>query len=117
MTIPVVGASGIVFGVLLAYGVTWPNRIVYLYFLFPIKVKNLVIIFGAIELWASVSGADAGVAHLAHLGGMLFGGIYLYWDRIYMKARERYYRVKLSKLRKNFKVINRDDNDNGPTYH
>ena len=117
MQVPVVGASGIVYGILLAYGVTYPNRVVYLYFLFPIKVKHLVVIFGGIELLASVSSAQSGVAHLAHLGGMVFGGIYLYYDRIYMRVRERYYRRKLKTLRSKYTVVRNDDNDDEPTYH
>ena len=117
MQIPVVGASGIVYGVLLAYGVTYPNRVVYLYFLFPMKVKHLVLIFGGIELLASISGSNSGVAHLAHLGGMLFGGVYLYYDRIYMRARERYYQRKLKKLRGRYTVIVNDKDDQDPTYH
>jgi rhomboid family protein len=117
MQIPVVGASGIVYGVLLAYGLTWPNRIVYLYFLIPMKVKHLVMIFGAIEVWASISHSQSGVAHLAHLGGMVFGYLYLRYDRIYMKLRERYYRRKLDKLKGKFTVVNGDKDDDGPTYH
>lgn len=123
---PVVGASGIVYGVLLAYGITYPNRVVYLYFLLPIKVKYLVLIVGGIELFFSFgSGAGHGsqskIAHLAHLGGMVFGGIYLYWDKIYMKVREKYYRQKLKSLQSKFKVVandkENDNNDDGPTFH
>lgn len=117
LQVPVVGASGIVYGILLAYGVTYPNRIVYVYFLFPIKVKYLVLIFGGLEFLASVTGSQSGIAHLAHLGGMLFGGLYLYWDRIYMRLRERYYREKLKKFKKKYTVINNDKKDDDVTYH
>lgn len=117
MQIPVVGASGIVYGVLLAYGLTYPNRIVYLYFLIPIKVKTLVIIFGGIEIISSISGSNTGVAHLAHLGGMVFGYLYLYYDKLYMKVRERYYRKKLTNLRKKYTIVVNKEDDEDRTYH
>ena len=70
----VVGASGSVYGLLLAFGMTFPESLIYVYFLFPIKAKWFVVIFGAIELFSGIRGAD-NVAHFAHLGGMLFGFI------------------------------------------
>lgn len=74
MNIPTVGASGAVYGILLAFGMLFPNVLVYIWFLIPLKAKYLVMIFGAIELYAGFS-ANAGdnVAHFAHLGGMIFG--------------------------------------------
>ena len=70
----IVGASGAVFGILLAFGMTWPNSVIYLYFAIPIKTKYFVIIYGAIELYSGISsGQGDNVAHFAHLGGMLFG--------------------------------------------
>ncbi len=68
-----VGASGSVYGILLAFGMTFPNALIYIYFLFPIKAKWFVLIYGAIELFYGFSGASDGVAHFAHLGGMIFG--------------------------------------------
>lgn len=77
---PTVGASGGVFGILLAFGMMFPNQPIYLYFMFPIKAKWFVIGYGLIELWAGVSGTQQGVAHFAHLGGMLFGFLLIqYW--------------------------------------
>lgn len=80
---PTIGASGGVFGVLLAFGLTFPNERLML--IFPpvvLKAKWFVLIYGAIELWAGVTGTVAGVAHFAHLGGMLFGYLLLlYWRR------------------------------------
>ena len=70
---PTLGASGAVFGILLAFGMTFPNQYIYLYFLFPIKAKWFVILFGALELVNGVLYTNDGVAHFAHLGGMLFG--------------------------------------------
>ena len=69
-----VGASGSVFGLLLAFGMMFPNSLIYLYFLFPIKAKWFVIGYGAIELWQGIANQSGdNVAHFAHLGGMLFG--------------------------------------------
>ena len=71
--IPTVGASGGVFGILLAFGMMFPNQPIYLYFLVPIKAKWLVIGYGALELFAAISGTQAGVANAAHIAGMVFG--------------------------------------------
>ncbi|UCD56834.1 MAG: rhomboid family intramembrane serine protease [Candidatus Hydrogenedentota bacterium] len=80
-----IGASGAIFGILVAFGMLFPNRVVLVFFLFPMRARNFVILFGAIELWMTLaSGPRAGgVARFAHLGGMLFGYLYLkYADRI-----------------------------------
>ena len=81
--IPTVGASGAVFGILLAFGMMSPNVLVYFYFFLPIKAKYMVIIYGLIELFSGVANtAGDDVAHFAHLGGMIFGIILiLYWRR------------------------------------
>ena len=80
--IPTVGASGAVFGLLLAFGMLFPNSRIYIYFLFPIKAKYFVMIFGAIELISGVSSRPGdNVAHFAHLGGMLFGFLLIkFWN-------------------------------------
>lgn len=79
----VVGASGAVFGLLLAYGMIFPNNVIYIYFAIPLKAKYFVILYGAIELYSGLSNNAAdNVAHFAHLGGMLFGiFLILYWKR------------------------------------
>jgi len=75
---PTIGASGGVFGLLLAFGMAFPNRtIVLLIPPIPMKAKNFVIVFGALELFLGVSGAAPGIANFAHLGGMLFGYLLL----------------------------------------
>ncbi len=78
---PVLGASGGVFGLLLAFGVLFPNtQLMLLFPPIPIKAKWFVIGYGAIELFAGVTGTVEGVAHFAHLGGMLTGWLLLlYW--------------------------------------
>lgn len=75
--IPTIGASGAIFGLLLAYGVLFPNNLILLYFFIPIKAKYFVILFAAIEFLLSRSYTSDGVAHFAHLGGMAVGFIYL----------------------------------------
>lgn len=77
-TIPTIGASGAIFGILLAYGLTFPNRIIYLYFLIPIKAKHFVLIFGVLELLAIWHYSADGISHFAHLGGIAFGLIYIH---------------------------------------
>ena len=78
---PTIGASGAIFGLLLAYGLRFPNNIVMLLFPpIPMKAKYFVWIYGALELFFGVTGRLPGVAHFAHLGGMLFGFMLLwYW--------------------------------------
>lgn len=77
-----VGASGAVYGILLAFGMCFPNVPIFLYFFFPIKAKWFVIIYGVIELFAGIGGTADGVAHFAHLGGMIFGLLLiLYWRK------------------------------------
>jgi len=71
--VPTVGASGAVYGILLAFGMMFPNERIYLYFMLPIKAKWFVIGYAAIELFTGVMGTNDGVAHFAHLGGMLVG--------------------------------------------
>ena len=77
----VIGASGAVFGLLLAFGIIYAERIItmLLFFFLPItmKAKHFVILFGAVELFFGVSPGSSGIAHFAHLGGMVFGLIYL----------------------------------------
>ena len=71
---PTIGASGAVFGLLLAYGVTWPNAKLFLiFFPVPIKAKWFVLIYGVVELIFGVTGAMPQIAHYAHLGGLFFG--------------------------------------------
>lgn len=77
---PMVGASGAVYGVLLAFGFLFPNMPVYFFFVpFPIKAKWLIIGYFVLELLYGISGSADGVAHFAHLGGMIFGFALLWW--------------------------------------
>jgi membrane associated rhomboid family serine protease len=83
MDVPTIGASGAVYGILLAFGMMFPNMLVFIYFLFPIKAKWIVIIYGALELFAGIANNPGdNVAHFAHLGGMIFGFfLIIYWKK------------------------------------
>ena len=123
-SIAIVGASGAIYGILLAYGLLYPNRIVYLNLLLPIKVKWMVLIMGAIAFLSSVTGGEPGVAHLAHLGGMLGGYAILRgpeWLGHYVMYRQN---QKREKLKRQFEVYYGDvrrkieqDKKKGPTIH
>ncbi|MBQ0015895.1 MAG: rhomboid family intramembrane serine protease [Bacteroidales bacterium] len=85
---PTVGASGAIYGLLLAFGMMFPNEYIYLYFLVPIKAKWFVVAYALIELFEGVLHSADGVAHFAHLGGMLFGLLLI----IYWRYRSNQYR-------------------------
>lgn len=88
-----VGASGAIYGVLLAFGMLFPNRPLYLMFIpVPIKAKWMVLGYGLIELSLGLSSASDGIAHFAHLGGMIFGFfIILHWKRKGIVGGNGYY--------------------------
>jgi membrane associated rhomboid family serine protease len=92
--VPIIGASGVIYGILLAFGWLFPNRPIFIYFLFPIPAKYMVILYGLIELFASMEGTGGGIAHLTHLGGLLFGLLYMVYPRIRQKIRREYYKRK-----------------------
>ena len=78
----VVGASGAVFGILLAFGMMFPNSIIYIYFAIPMKAKYFLMLYGAFELYEGWRNSGDNVAHFAHLGGMLFGYfLIVYWKK------------------------------------
>jgi membrane associated rhomboid family serine protease len=100
-----IGASGGVFGVMLAYAMTFPNRQILFWFIFPMRAVSFVLLCAAIE-FAQLLEMQDGVAHIAHLGGMLFGYLYI----------KRAWRIGpfLSELRwkfrrRRFKVLDQDD--------
>ena len=78
---PVVGASGALFGLLIAFGLLFPNALLmFLFFPFPIKAKYFVLIYGIVELYLGIQN-NSNIAHFAHLGGMIFGFIIIkYWQ-------------------------------------
>jgi membrane associated rhomboid family serine protease len=94
--IPVIGASGAIYGILLAFGWLFPNRRIYVYFLFPIPARYFVIIFGFLEFVYFSRGEGGGVSHLTHLGGLLFGILYMLYPTVRQKIRREYYKRKWS---------------------
>lgn len=94
MPIPTVGASGGVFGVLMAFAWMFPNhKIVLLIPPIPIKAKWFVLIYAGIELFLGVTGTQSGVAHFAHLGGLVFGFLLIqYWrGKLLLKPDQTFY--------------------------
>jgi membrane associated rhomboid family serine protease len=80
--VPTVGASGGVYGLLLAYGLYFPHRQLMLVFPpIPMKARTFVIVFAVLELFFGVTGTAKGIAHFAHLGGMLGGLLMLQYRR------------------------------------
>lgn len=107
-SIPTIGASGAIYGLLVAYAVMFPNRTIYLYFLFPLKVKYAVLVFVALEFMASLSANPDGIGHLAHLGGAVVGFLYIKLDwrlkRIFGWLSPRRYFERLRYKRQSFKI-------------
>lgn len=87
----IIGASGAVYGLLAAYGILFPNSLIFIWGLVPLRAKYLVIIFGGIEFVATLRPGTSPVAHLVHLGGMVIGIIYLRWATIlyWLKRKSR----------------------------
>jgi membrane associated rhomboid family serine protease len=101
-----VGASGAIYGLLLAYGMYFPHRPIYLYFIFPIPARVFVMIVGAIAFLSAMSGPGGGVAHSAHLGGLVVGYLYLKGlrSRPLDELKYRYLRWKMGRARNRFDV-------------
>jgi len=103
-----IGNSGAVYGVLLAYGMIYPNRPIYLWMLIPVKAKWFVLIMGLIEFTSSFTNPGSQVSHIAHLGGMLFGFLYLRGGSLPYRLQLRYHEWRRAHLRKRFEVYMQD---------
>lgn len=103
-----IGASGAIYGVLLAYALYFPNRPILMFLLFPVPAKYFVMIIGAISLLSSMSGPGSGVAHTAHLGGLVTGYLYLKGTRIHLlsELQYRFLKWRMNRLRRKFDVYN-----------
>jgi len=108
-----IGASGAVYGLLLAYGLTFPNRPIYVYFVFPIPAKYFVMIMGLIALLSAAGDAGGGIAHVTHLGGLIAGYVMLRGRHLSPanEVRYRYLRWKMDRARKKFGVYSGGKND------
>jgi len=102
----VIGASGAVYGLLLAYALYFPDRPIYLYFVFAIPAKIFVLIMGAIAFYASFAGADGGIANATHLGGLLVAYLFLKSARNSPlgELKYQYLKWKINRVRKKFDV-------------
>jgi membrane associated rhomboid family serine protease len=122
-TAATIGASGAIYGLLLAYGLLYPNRIVFLNFLIPVKVKYLVLLMGAIAFFSSLAGRESGISHIAHLGGMLVGLVFLKGKDWLVQYKIHQEQRRREELKKQFEVyygeVRRkiDDKKKGPTIH
>jgi membrane associated rhomboid family serine protease len=101
-----IGASGAIFGLLLAYGMYFPHRPIYMYFLFPVPARLFVIILGALSLLGALGGPGSGIAHTAHLGGLVAGYLYLKGGRFHplSEIRYRYLKWQINRSRRKFDV-------------
>jgi membrane associated rhomboid family serine protease len=112
-----VGASGAIYGLLLGYGMYFPHRPIYLYFIFPIPARIFVMIVGAIAFMSALGGPGGGVAHSAHLGGLVVGYLYLKTLRVRPldELKYRYLKWKMGRARSRFDVYSggrsSDDDD------
>ncbi len=108
LDIPTIGASGAIYGLLLAFGMIYPDREILMSFLFPIKAKYFVMIMGGIAFMSSFGGSGSGVSNVAHLGGMLFGYVYLktYRPRTgFVSSLQAWYQdYKLQRAKRKFQV-------------
>jgi len=103
--VPTIGASGAIYGLLLAYAIYFPDRPIYMYFLFPVPAKIFVAIMGAIAFYASLAEAG-GIANATHLGGLLVGYLMLKGSRVHPMAelKYRYLKWRINRVRKKFDV-------------
>ncbi len=101
-----VGASGAIYGLLVAFAMMYPHRPIYLYMLFPIPARIFVLIVGAISFLSSISETSGGVAHATHLGGLLAGYLYLASRRggLVSTLRSQWLRWRLARMRRRFEV-------------
>lgn len=84
-SIPVIGASGAIFGILVAYAIMFPETVILLFFIFPMKIRHAVLVLAAINLLGAISSSSGGIAYFAHLGGGFFG--YLYFKNEWIRLR------------------------------
>ena len=107
--VTIVGASGAIYGVLVAYGFTYPNRLVYLYGVFPLKVKYVVLGLGLIAFIASLSVAQTNVSHITHLSGMIIGIIYILLNFRWKNIRLWYIKIRLRSIQ--YKQNNQEEEE------
>ena len=99
-----IGASGAIYGLLLAYGLMFPNRKILIYFLFPVKVKYFVIFLGVMAFISSMGTSGSNISHLTHLSGMVIGYIYIKspwtWPKMWLRINSKVIDIKQRKKEK-----------------
>jgi membrane associated rhomboid family serine protease len=102
----IIGASGAIFGLLLAFALYFPDQPVYMYFLFPIRARTFVMIIGAITLYSSIADSGSGIANITHLSGLLVAYLYLKSGRMHpmSELKYRYLKWKINRVRRKFDV-------------
>ena len=113
-----IGASGAIFGLLLAFGMLFPNRVIYLYFIIPVKAKYCVAAFGLLEFLTLMWADGDGVNRVAHLGGMFFGLAWFGYYRYGLDVGSLWRRYKRKRMRSRLRLIRRgrEDGDSGDSY-
>ncbi|MBL7130816.1 MAG: rhomboid family intramembrane serine protease [Candidatus Omnitrophica bacterium] len=109
-SVPVIGASGAIFGILVAYAMMFPETVILFFFIFPMKIKHAVLVLAGINLLGALSTPQAGIAYFAHLGGGLCGYLYLksewlkrqifYWNLVDLKLRWKQKRSRRQEILK-----------------
>jgi membrane associated rhomboid family serine protease len=117
-SVPTVGASGAIYGLLLAYGMYFPDRQILMSFLFPVPAKYFVMIIGAVAFLSATGSGGDGVAHVTHLGGLAVGYLYLKGRRMRLAAEIQYQfaRWRINRARRRFDV-HPGGRDDKPRYH
>ncbi len=126
LDVPTIGSSGAIYGLLMAFGVLYPDRIVLFSFLFPIKAKHFVMIIGALAFMSSFAGSSSNVSHVAHLGGMIFGYFFLMRSRraarplvgLGRSFSRHYHSWKMQRAKRKFEVyVKKQDSDRDRWVH
>lgn len=99
-----VGCSGAFYGLLVAFGVLFPERVILFALIIPMRAKWFVLIFGGIEFLYSLSMGGSTISHVAHVGGMLFGLVYLRGTGFRYRLELRYQEWRRARLRRKFEV-------------
>lgn len=111
MQIPTIGASGAIYGILLAFGLLYPHQPIFLWFVFPVPARIFVLIFGGLTFFSALNAPGSDVSHVAHLGGMLIGLVYLRGGGLFRGLRRSYSDWQLRRRRRDFEVYLRDQDE------
>lgn len=105
--IPTIGNSGAVYGILVAFGLLFPNRPIFIWFVIPVKAKWFVLVMCVMEFLLSLGSPGSGISHIAHVGGILIGLIYLRGGGFWYRWQLNYSEWRRARLRKKFEIYMR----------